>query len=301
MNLSFAGLEVAAPKLEPVTEAEVIARFQQRLRAFATKRARAPAEAIVAGDDLTLNIVAGCEGALIPFSTRFDWQTTATAQPDVPGLIESLIGENVGATVRLELTLPPHYTVESLRGKRARFAVDLIAACEVTPLPPGEFARIGLGHTLRDVMLALHRELDAERAAEQLYLTRELAFDAVLERARVSVAPALVDDDIQRAWQRLEGAQLKAHDFGERALAESLEGWLHDPATRIAAQRRVALSRVFQAVVENEGLVLTPEKFDALIAQYGVDTQRGKRTEQMAHLGIHLLGMQHVLAQLKLT
>ena len=307
------GLTVHVPTLPAVSEGELVARFEERMRALATTRDRSEGEAIGWGDDLRIDVVAGCEGRLIPFSTRFDWWVLAAPQSDVPGLFEALIGEPVGATVRVELTLPPSYPVEALRSKRARFVVTLHEAKEVAPLPASEFARTGLGQTLRAVMLALRAELEHERETAQLHLARELAFDAVLERAKVALPVELIDDDIRRAWGRGEGQLLKARGFSQQELDESLEGWLTDRPTRIASERRVALSLIFRAVVEREQLVLTREGFEAVLLELGdalgLDEaaiaaglrESSELTGQMAELGIHLLGMQHVLQQVELT
>jgi len=310
---ALGGLSIQVPTLPEVTEAELIARFGARMRDLATTRDRLEGEAIAWGDDLRIDVVAGCDGRLLPFSTRFDWWVEAAPQPDVPGLVEALIGEAVGATVRIELTLPPAYPVEALQGERVRFVVTLHAAKEVVPLPQSEFARTGLGSSLQEVMSALRRELETEREAAQLQLARELIFDAVLERARVALPSELIDDDLRRTWERLEGQALKARGFSQRELDESLDGWRSDAPTRIAAERRVALSLIFRSIVERERLVLTRETFEVLLLDLGealgldgASVVAGLResselTAEMAELGIHLLGMQHVLDQVELT
>ena len=253
MTQATSKLKVFVPLLAPVSHGELIVRLHQRLRALATTRDRAPGEPISLGDDLCLTLTAGCDGALIPFSTRFEWWVPALPLPELPGFIEGLLGERVGTTVKLTMPLPSTYVVEALRGRQARFVVELCSAREVTDLPESEFRRLGLGSTLKHVMGALHLELEAERQAAQEHLARELTFDAVLAAAKLFIPKALIDDDLRRSWERVEGHLLRAHAFSQAELDESLNGWLTDGPTRVAAERRVALTLIFRSVAQQEG------------------------------------------------
>ncbi|WP_144370214.1 peptidylprolyl isomerase [Myxococcus stipitatus] len=246
-----------APVPVALTEEVVLARYRTLCRALAPRRNRAPGERVAAGDDVLLDVLGFANGRLMAFSARSEWWTEVAANPRFPGLLESLVGLNVGKTHAVELTLPGDHPVEALRGVAAHFVVKLTAAREVATLDEQSsdfFAVLARGSTRDEVMAQLRRELAAEREAQA---QRERQGEALREwsrRARVEVPRSLVDEELRRCWSEVEHPVLVRLGLAPEQMREALEGWLDDGATRLEAEHRVRLQQGLRAVAMSERL-----------------------------------------------
>lgn len=309
---SLEGLAVEVPTPEDLSEDDLLQRFHALKRSVSPRRKRAADEPTALTDEVVFDALGYCEGKLIPFSARFDVQMELAPVPAMPGFSEGLAGTPVGQSVELALTLPADYPVESLAGKPVRFLVDLKSAEAVDTLDddaPALLEKLGRGDTLDAVMDSLREELEDE-AADQLRLEgRELVFDALLARANPSVRSEVVDEEIRRCWQRLEGEALARKNFDADEQAEALAGWLADADTRTQAERRLRLAIVLGSIVQAQKLTLDAAQLESLLADAAEgaglgltaaqlhEGLRGSKpmTAQLYNVGLHLLAVEHVL------
>ncbi|WP_163996353.1 peptidylprolyl isomerase [Pyxidicoccus caerfyrddinensis] len=312
---SLDGLTVALVPPAPLTEQDLVDRFDALRRQYADRRERKPGEDVGAGDEVLLDVLGFANGRLLPFSTREDWRTYVVADPVLPGFFEALPGAKVGQSFGIELKLPDTYAVESLRGQTARFLLDVKAAQELRLLAddsPELLKRLRMG-SLTDVMRHLGDELARERTEEMDRLTQERVMDVLVERTQVSLSTALVNEEIRRRWAETERPILARKAFQPDELQEALEGWQKDPLTRADAARRLTLALALRAIATRDGVQPEKKATDALIDDLaglsGVARKDlGKAVKEDAalarrlyDLALHLATVDHVMKKVKLT
>ncbi|MCP3097904.1 peptidylprolyl isomerase [Myxococcus sp. K15C18031901] len=311
------GLSVRVPTPEDLTEEDLLRRFHEKRRELAATRERQPGESLEMGDNVQLNIVGYCDGALIPFSARFGMSTELAPIEALPGFCEAVAeGGKVGESMQIALELPEAYPVEGLQGKPARFLVDVVAAEQVTMQPesaPEFLTQLGMGGTLDEVMDNIREELEDELAAQLWVQARDMVLDEVARRAPVDVPRALVDEELRRRWVQAEGQGMVAYQFDVEEQQEALRGWLTDPTTRADTERRLHIGIALKAVTEAEKLQLTPEKLEHLIFDHAEpfgfsaeDVHAALRespetTRRLTELGWYLLAVEHVMNKAKVT
>jgi trigger factor len=312
---SLENLKVTVPGPEELTEAELLARLHELALERAEKRERAPGEPVRMGDLVLLDTLGYAEGQLIPFSARADLELEMAPQAMLPGFCEALEGTPVGEGRELDLTLPEDYPVEHLRGVKATFLVDVLAAEEPElPEPESpEFLRlVDLGDTIEEVLEAVAEELAQEQAEELWLEAQELVLDElVLRTEEVALPPALVDEEIREQWRAAELPLLQEKDFGPDELQEALDGWLDDEATRVDAERRLRVSLALRAIIERDRLQLTPALLEELledaIEPLGLSLEEARQAladpeaaAPIREAAMHLLAVDHVMAQARI-
>ncbi|ATB45626.1 trigger factor [Corallococcus macrosporus] len=265
---SLEGLSVAQLAPAPLTEEELVERFDALRREHADVRERQPGEEVALEDDVLLDVLGFANNRLMPFSARENWWARVAADPVLPGFFEALVGAKVGQSFGIELTLPDTYPVEALRGQQARFLLEVKAAKALKLLEddaPELLARLGAG-SITDVMRRLGDELAQERNAEVDRLTRERVMDVLVERTPVELPSSLVDEELRRRWAEAERPILQRKDFQPDELQEALEGWLNDPLTRADAVYRLTLGLALRAIAERDGIQPDRTATEAMLA-----------------------------------
>ena len=312
---SLENLAIRVPAGEDLTETDLLERFHELARAKAESRPRAEGEALAMGDDVQLDILGYANGRLIPLSTRLGYWMELAPQLMLPGFSEVIAEANVGDSVEVGLTLPDDYPAEQLRGMPARFLVDIRAAREVR-MPDTEsdefLQKLGRGATHEEVMSSIVDEMEGEMADLLWVDARNMVLDTLVERSGVTVPKALVDEEIRRRWLQLEGETLAQKFFSLEEQQEALDGWLHHPGIRDDVERRLKVALVLRAIVQRDKLQLTPpvalellkessEPFGITEAQLRESMADPAAAAQMNDVAWHLLAMEHVMTQAKVT
>lgn len=264
---SLEQLTVPAPKLEPLTGEDLLARFGELRRETAQRRALAHDEAVQEGDEVLLDVIGFARGGVIPFSARSGWRAVVEHEPLLPGLFEALVGRPAGTVVEVPLTLPADYPVEALREVPARFLVEVKAAYEL--IAPDEdspecLKLLGRGATLGETMQRIGEELLDAREDEALHALREHVLALLVERSEVTVPEPLVDAEIRSKWMEVEQPVLLRLKRSPRELQEALQGWLRDPFTRGTARHRLKVALVLGAVAVRDGVQPSPKDLEEL-------------------------------------
>ncbi|WP_224243070.1 trigger factor [Hyalangium gracile] len=304
-------IRVSVPPAPPLTEEELIRRFNQLLREHARLRAREPGEPVELGDDVQLDIIGYANEKLIPFSIRGELWMELAPQDELPGFAETLAGSAVGDCVGIELVLPDTYPVKSLRGVRARFMVDLMAAREVVlPDPESEefLRQLGRGSTLPEVMNALGQELLQEHEDARWLDAQNRVLDVLASRLEVKLPESLIDEEIRRRWEASEGPTVREKNFSPAETHEALQAWRTDPATRAEVERRLRVSMALKAVAERDGLRLEHNEVFGVLEKYmeayglkASEVREALATPETAaplrNLAWHLRTVEHVMEQ----
>lgn len=309
---SLEGLSVRVPRPADLTEEDLRDRFLELVREQGAVRERGRGEPVALGDDVQLDVLGYSGGKLIPFSARAGMWVELAPQAALPGFAEALAGSAVGDSLEVRVVLPADYPVESLRGQPARFLVDVRAAREVLapdPESPELLRALGRGDTLDETMAQLVQELEEELAEQLLVEAQERVLDELVFRAGVEAPTELVDEEIRRRWGQLEGKALAEKQLDADEQQEALEAWLGDPLTRAEAKRRVEISLVLKAIVDSEGLRLTPQAVDEILedlgAGFGLAPEEAKAAvradpsllAQSQNALWHLLAVRHVMSK----
>lgn len=310
------GLTVEAPAAVAVAGDELVARFEALKREHAARRERAPGEALALGDEVVVDVLAWCEGRLVPFSARFDDAFALVPLPHLPGFSENLVGMEVGRSARVALVAPDDYPAEALRGKQLDFVVDVKRAFEVTPPKddaPSFLAATKRGSSVDEVMDRLAEEAQADEVDRLTLELQERVLDALAERVKVELPEALVTEAIRQRWWRQEGRALVHKGFDQSEQDEALAGWLTDPAVRLDAIRSLRIDVALEALRAAHGVEVSREAFDALLGElapaFGV-TAKALREEakqdpqvarQLAELAVRGATVELVMSKVKVV
>ncbi|PTL75994.1 peptidylprolyl isomerase [Vitiosangium sp. GDMCC 1.1324] len=313
---SLEGLSVAVPAPAPVTEDDIMERFDALCRERAPRRERTPGEEVAEGDDVLLDVLGYADGRLIPFSVRTDWSVEVAPEPLLPGFFEALVGATVGLSIGVELVLPETYAVASLRGATARFIVDVKAAHEVTPLEadsPELLTLLDAGATIEDVLQRLAEELFEERETEAQRELQERVMDALIERTHVALSQGLIDEEIRHQWAVVEYPVLVGKGFTPEELDEAWDGWRTDIATRLDAEWRLRGALALQAIAERDEVRPTFEDaeafHDAITGSTEVSSEELEKLfdtsptvlQRFENLVMHAATLDHVLSKVEVT
>ncbi len=250
------GVRVARPAPARVTEEELADRYLARLREQASRRPRRRGEPAAPGDEVVLDVLTLCRGALVPFATRRGLSAELAPDPLLPGFYEALAGAPVGSRRCVEVQLPRTYPVSRLRGERVELHVKVRAAFQLEPLDGDEEAtcRRVFGEELAEVMERLAAELAEEHACEARREYIERVLDHVAERVRCAMPAASLDAELKARWAELELPLLAAHGLHHEVLEQAWETWRGDPMLRRQAERRLRIAVALPAMLERERL-----------------------------------------------
>jgi trigger factor len=188
-----------------------------------------------------------------------------------PGFAEALLGREKGPPFEFEVTVPDDLPDERLRGKQARYKVEVKEVKqEVLPELDDEFGRqVGEGFaSLEALRTRVEGDLREalEREAEHQY--EDQALDALAEQAQVEFPTVLVEREIDRILQEQAGigrTPTRGRGAGQSA-REELERYLQQVGKseeevraelRPAADTRVRRSLVLSQLSEAEHIEVT--------------------------------------------
>jgi trigger factor len=202
--------------------------------------------------------------------------------------------------------------VEHLRGVRATFLVDVVAAREVTLPVDAEsdaFVRsLGRGTTLESMMESIADDIANERADDMWLEAQERVLDELVLRTEVELTVEMVDEEIRQAWSATEARLLAQKDFAPDELQEALDGWLEDSHTRLEAERRLRIAFALKAIIERDRLQLTPEKLNEVLEEavvpFGLSVEEARRAlanpamaEGIRNSALQVVAVRHVMSR----
>lgn len=198
----------------------------------------------------------------------------------IPGWEAQLVAMTIGERKAFEITFPEDYRVESLRGKRARFEVELLDLRErILPELDDEFAKsVGEVETLDELRAEIRDALEKRNGAEARHVFGDRIIEYATANATVDLPQVMVDNEIEIMRDELR-ARLAEQRIGlEQYLAmakqtpEELATELREPAAR-----RVKTLLVLSAIAEKEGIDATDAEIETEVAEqlarHGDDSQ----------------------------
>ena len=188
----------------------------------------------------------------------------------IPGWEDNLVGMEIGATKGFDIAFPDDYRVEELRGKQARFEVELLDLREkVLPEIDDEFVKSVSDVETLDALRAEIRDAMEKRAhAEARHAFGDRIIDFATSNASVELPEVMVANETEIMRDELQTRLAQQRIGMEQYLAiakqtpEELAAELREPATR-----RVKTLLVLSAIAEKEGIDATDEQIEAEIAE----------------------------------
>lgn len=198
-----------------------------------------------------------------------------TVHVDEGSLLEGkapmLAGVEVGSTVETDVTFPEDYSVESLRGKTAKFEVTLesLKAREV-PALDDEMAKDlgGKAQTLEELRQEIRTSLEKSHEARAKRENREKIRKALVEKNPIEVPNAMVENGIdQSIAQTME--QFRAQGIDPRALNLDIRAIREELREDVTLRVKAAL--LLEAIVKQEGIEVADEDLEAHYASLAED------------------------------
>ena len=223
---------------------------------------------VQAGDFLTIDTHILKSGAVLIGESQTDAQLEVDKERLIPGLAEGLIGQAVGETRDIRLTLPADYPKKDLAGSDVTFRVTVKSIKErrLPPLDDELAQQVGRGQTLAELQQELHDELQeaAHQADEQRFENDVLK--ALDERMEVEIPEALIEREVNRRVRELE---LRLQEQGVK-----IDRYLEYTNTsldvlkaeqRPQAVQKVRLELALETVAEREGLTVSDAEVEQAV------------------------------------
>lgn len=245
---SLAGVKIEKP-VATVSESDIDAMLeklrQQRANWEQVERAAQ------SGDQVTVDFTGTVEGAEFTGGSGTGMAVEIGGKRLIDGFEEKLIGAKAGDDIAMDLRFPDDYHNAEVAGKPVRFKVKVTQVSGLQlPEVTDAFAKslgVDSAAALRDeVAKNMRRELEQMVQA----VTKERAFNHLLEKNGIEVPTALLDEEIDRlaneAHEQLggnrQGVKLPRHLFEARA------------------RRRVALGLIIGEIVKRNGIQVDPAR-----------------------------------------
>jgi trigger factor len=223
------------------------------------------------GDVIHADVHGTIEGTAFVQEEDAQFQLQEGRAISFPGFTEALLGREKGPPFEFEVTVPEDLPDERLRGKQARYTVEIKEVKqEVLPELDDEFGRqVGEGFaSLEELRSRVEADLREalEREAEHQY--EEQALDTLAGRAQVEYPAVLVEREIDRLLQEQAGigrSPERGRNSGPSS-REELDRYLQRAGKteeemraelRPAADTRVRRSLVLSEVSEAEHIEVT--------------------------------------------
>ncbi len=216
------------------------------------------------GDLLVIDFEGRVKGELFEGGTGEDMSIELGSGRLIPGFEDQLIGAKAGDAREVKVTFPEDYPTASLQGKAAVFAVTVKAAKVAGEgKADDEFAK-SLGLKDLDQLRGLLRDQLSQElnGLTRTHMKRRL-LDQLAERSDFPVPASMVEAEYQAIMQQLRNEAGREAD-PKAALAE-IEGDA-DEYRRIA-ERRVRLGLVLSEIGAGNGIEITQQEMNQLIAQ----------------------------------
>ncbi|MDQ3881168.1 MAG: trigger factor, partial [Chloroflexota bacterium] len=231
-----------------------------------------PVEARAArdGDYATLRMSATVDGEPVPGASSDRLPVVMGRGSYIPGFEEQLVGLQTGETKAFDLTFPDDYGEEGLRGRQARFEVELLDLREKRlPELDDEFARsVSNAQTVAELRSEVRAALERQTAAEARHAFSDRVIEFATANATVEIPEVLIANEVElmrdELRSRLARQRIGYEQYLElaRQTSDELLKELRETATR-----RVKTLLVLSAIAEKEGIDLSQQEVDAEIAE----------------------------------
>lgn len=192
----------------------------------------------------------------------------------IPGFEDQLVGVKANDEKTINVTFPADYNVDTLKGKPATF--DLVINEVRTPketTADDEFAKTFGLESLEQLRGLIRGQLEQElNGLTRTHMKRKL-LDQLAASHDFEVPPSMVDAEFQQIWRQLEHEA--SHEADQDAARAEMEADRED--YRRIAERRVRLGLLLSEIGQQNGVEVSQQEMNRLIAQAAQQYQSGDR------------------------
>jgi trigger factor len=261
----YVGLEVAGEKIE-VADEELARLLEEVRQSHATVKKVEEARGLREGDVAVITFTGTAGGAALPGGSGKDFPVTLGSGTFPPGFEDNLIGAKAGETREFTVRLPEQGGDPALAGKEALFTVTVGEVRErILPGLDDEFAKdVGDYQGLEDLKAKMRENIRRSKEVAARNRMRDAVGKRLAELHPVEVPPTMLE-------RRKESLIADA----ERYLVMRGVPWAEVQKTRAAiredagpaAEKKVRISLVLEAIAAKEQLAVTDEELSAEIAK----------------------------------
>ncbi|MEA1065806.1 trigger factor [Erwinia sp. HR93] len=216
---------------------------------------------VAAEDRVTLDFTGSVDGEEFEGGKATDFVLAMGQGRMIPGFEEGLAGHKAGEEFTIDVTFPEEYHAENLKGKAAKFAINLkkVEERELPEMTPEFIKRFGVGDgSLEGLRAEVRKNMERELKGAVRNRVKTQAIDGLVEANDIDVPSALIDGEIdvlrQQAAQRFGGNAKQAMELPRELFEEQ-------------AKRRVVVGLLLGEVIRTHELKADEERVKGLIEE----------------------------------
>jgi trigger factor len=249
-----------------VTDEEVeegLKRIADANRPFGAKAEGAAAEN---GDRVSVSFVGSIDGTPFEGGSADDIAVLLGSGTFIPGFEDQLVGIKAGENRKINVTFPENYPAPHLAGKAAEF--DVTAKSIETPGEVAindDFAK-SLGMESLDKLKAAVRErIQREHDSVSKQKVKRALFDALDDRHKFPLPPALVEQEFENLWNTLKSEMAQSgRSFEDENTTEEKEREEY----RKIADRRVRLGLLLDEIARKNEITVSEDEVRRAIMEH---------------------------------
>ncbi len=233
------------------------------------------------GDQLIVDFVGSVGGVAFEGGTGEDMAVEIGSGMLIPGFEDQLIGVKAGEDRTITVTFPGDYTVDSLKGKAAQFAITVKAVkLPAAAKADDEFAK-QLGVQSMDQLREILK-VQAEQESNGLTRThmKRRLLDQLAAAHDFPVPPTMVEAEFEQIWKQLEQEVAQEEDpVAAQAELERDKDEYHSIAVR-----RVRLGLLLSEIGQSNGVTVNQQEMNRLAGQAAQQYRPEDRQRFMEHI-----------------
>jgi len=265
--------QIPAPSIEGLTierlNAEVTeAQVDEAVNRIADQSPRfedAPeGHAAAEGDQVIMDFTGKVDGVAFDGGTGTDMAVVIGSGQLIPGFEDGVVGVKAGEERTINVTFPKDYGAKNLAGKDATFDLSITAVkVKAEGGPDDAFAKqLGL-ESLEKLRELLKMQIEQEHAGLTRTFMKRKLLDQLAESHDFEVPPTMVEAEFNQIWQQLEHEA--GHEEDKDAALAEMEN--DKDEYRDIAVRRVRLGLLLSEIGQANGIEVSPQEMNRLIAQ----------------------------------
>ena len=265
----------------PVDEAAVEAQLQR----FADQQKRfddAPkTHKAKTGDLVVMDFVGKVDGVAFEGGTGEDMSVEIGSGRLIPGFEDQIIGVKKGAELTINVTFPDDYAAENLKGAAATFDLVIkdVRVAKEAVIDEELATSLGL-ESLEQLRGLLKGQIEQEHnGLTRTHMKRKL-LDQLAVGHDFEVPPSMVEAEFQQIWAQLQHEA--SHEADPAAALAEMEA---ERADYLAiAERRVRLGLLLSEIGQKNGVEVTQQEMNRLIAQAAQQYSPEERTRFIEYI-----------------
>ena len=216
------------------------------------------------GDLVVMDFVGKVGGVAFEGGTGEDMSVEIGSGRLIPGFEEQLVGVKVGDEKTINVTFPADYAAKELKGKDATFDLKITGVKIAGESKVDDELAKSLGlESLEQLSGLLRGQVEQElNGLTRTYMKRKL-LDQLAAGHDFPVPPSMVEAEFEQIWAQLEHEA--THEEDPQAALKEMEAERDD--YRAIAERRVRLGLLLSEIGQANGVEVTQQEMNRLIAQ----------------------------------